>query len=441
MAKPVLLVLLLLSQSAFAGDSQPSTAAPSTADDNERALEDGFGGPATPTKRDDLMADVPPPVFKEDESSTAEKQFSELLERTQALSSEHHLDEARQSADRLVSLASTLTPGARHQALELAASIADRARDTQAAKKFAEAWLKSCGPEETERCREQALLLLSRVSPDKERVAALRSADACANRANAAAAEHERKLPNCVPVAERTFRQERDNLMLAQLALDDALVTLRSEASATERSTQFAGVARLCEEPRCAEVAMAALGQVVSAELENGNPDAAARAAIRQTRIHASVLPSEEKLYARTEDSERACAAFDQQRGAGAYRKLEQQLLGSYAFQDFSRNRSVSDGLPSDQVRRVNEHFAVTLQECLTAAARKLPPGSSDVVHVGWTVLNDGRVDAVKVDRSPDRTAALQSCMAQKLSLWRYPKYRGEWQHVDQQFQLRGPAR
>ncbi|HVE81303.1 MAG TPA: hypothetical protein VND93_00580, partial [Myxococcales bacterium] len=59
---------------------------------------------------------------------------------------------------------------------------------------------------------------------------------------------------------------------------------------------------------------------------------------------------------------------------------------------------------------------------------------------ISWTILNDGHVtnvDAINVDPH----GRLMGCLKGQFAHWRYPRYKGEWQHVEQEFRVSGTTR
>jgi hypothetical protein len=92
--------------------------------------------------------------------------------------------------------------------------------------------------------------------------------------------------------------------------------------------------------------------------------------------------------------------------------------------------------LAAEAVREVNAHFGVTLQECLTAEAARLRPPAQERYTVRWTVRNDGRVAELLIDKHDANDGPLASCLRSQMAVWRYPRYEGELQHVEQTFMV-----
>ena len=102
-------------------------------------------------------------------------------------------------------------------------------------------------------------------------------------------------------------------------------------------------------------------------------------------------------------------------------------------FHDFSRTRPLAtEGLSREDARRVQDEYAVLLHPCLKANGEKSGGGR---YPIGWMILNDGRVTDVHVSPA-DPEGALVTCLRAQFARWRYPKYSGEWQHVEQEFRV-----
>lgn len=61
-------------------------------------------------------------------------------------------------------------------------------------------------------------------------------------------------------------------------------------------------------------------------------------------------------------------------------------------------------------------------------------PPDMEEYEVRWMVLNDGRVGDVHLKRKTDEESPLGQCLRDQFAVWRYPKYQGEFQHVEQRF-------
>jgi hypothetical protein len=102
-------------------------------------------------------------------------------------------------------------------------------------------------------------------------------------------------------------------------------------------------------------------------------------------------------------------------------------------FHDYSREAPSGEGLSAEQVSMVNEHFAPLLQDCLVEQAKRMTPPDAQRFEVRWVVFNDGRVGEAHLRRDLDQTP-LAKCLRAQFAGWRYPRYEGEYQNVEQAF-------
>lgn len=199
-------------------------------------------------------------------------------------------------------------------------------------------------------------------------------------------------------------------------------------------------VEQVCGEPRCQPIARRAWRSLAQLHASKGEVEPAARAWLADQRLAGARLPGEVRRYARTPDLEKACGPVDQRHGAGACRRLEREVLGEYTFVDFSTRTAGDEGLPPEVVRRVNEHYGVLLQDCLAAEARRLVPPAAESYQLRWMVTNDGRVAQVHLGRKEQEQGGFARCAREQFSWWRYPRYGGEGQHVEQTFSVSATA-
>jgi hypothetical protein len=83
----------------------------------------------------------------------------------------------------------------------------------------------------------------------------------------------------------------------------------------------------------------------------------------------------------------------------------------------------------------------VIMQECLAVEAERLVPPASVKYDIFWMVTNDGRVDQMKMGRKDQEDGPLADCIRRQFGIWRYPRYDGEVQHVQQSFTLNARER
>jgi hypothetical protein len=156
--------------------------------------------------------------------------------------------------------------------------------------------------------------------------------------------------------------------------------------------------------------------------------------ALQEARVAFAALAPEQAVQARTELVEHACAALDARDGTGSCRKLERETVSPLALKDFSQKTLKGEGLPPASIKEVNDSFGVMIQECLKGEADRLKPPESEHYGLSWVVRNDGRVGEVHLDKKDADEGLLAQCLRAQFALWRYPRYHGELQHVEQRF-------
>jgi hypothetical protein len=319
----------------------------------------------------------------------------------------------------------------RQKAAELAFKVAFASGDAAASQARARAWLGACGGDGVEACRTAALNALvstSRLDPAatkalRETVTEVQQAERCLK-----SAERAKKVDRCVAQAEALARATKDAYLDARVDFVRAL--------AAPEGRQAALLTRLetsCEAPACLSVRRKALAHRIALARAEKKPDEVARLALTDAHAVSAALPEAERRWGRPPEADAACAAMDAASSPGACRKLEKQLFGRWTFRDFSREKA-KEGLSREQVLAVNEHYAPLLQECLAAQAKRLTPPDTARYEVRWMVFNDGRVGEVHFKQAALETSELATCLRAQFESWRYPRYEGEWQHVEQAF-------
>jgi hypothetical protein len=397
-------------------------------------------------KADDDASDVasafeePTPVAPVAPASTAKPPpplpdvrapFREALEAGQRAVAAKDLDAARTHLSKAEKEAAVLGVAERVKAAELGFKVALAAGLAPDAQRAARDWLSTCGGDGAEACRAQALsALVSTAQLDpaatkalRDEVADLQKADACFK-----ASERAKKPERCFGDAEKTAKHHRDELLLARAAFVRALA-----APEPRQAALFTAVDQQCDTPACVQVRRRALARLIAKAKADRKFDDAARFAIRDAEAFASTLAAAERPWGRPPETDQVCAAYDEASGPGACRKLEKQLTGHWTFRDFSKDKP-REGLSGDQVRAVNEHYAPLLAECLSAQARRMRPPDAVRYEVRWMVFNDGRVGEVHFKERAHEDSELAKCVRAQFETWRYPRYEGEWQHVEQAF-------
>ncbi len=331
---------------------------------------------------------------------------------------------ASRSVEQACQLADTLTGLERWKAYELAFSLAANEPSKVEA---ALAWRHACGPEKLEQCRAAALGALGRLKSGAKLASTLKASDTCLQQAEAKG-----KPQPCLSLADA----EHDDVNLTR----SALLKAQAEPVELRRVALLERVVARCERVQCATARRKALAALTAIDLNGKHLDSAVAHALKDTAVYAATLPEAERAWARPPKVDQLCAQFDAANGAGACRKLEKQQNGSWTYRDFSVGKATGTGLSADQVKQVNEHYAPPLQACLSEQARRLVAPDQAQYEVRWVVLNDGRVGEVHLQ--PDlESSALAGCLRRQFVVWRYPKFEGEWQNVQQVFTVTAVTR
>lgn len=421
---------------------------PQTSDnDLAAAFEPEAPPPTTAESAPKPPAAPPPPPPREDPSAAQRTSFAEKHAAANRALAARSLDEAGPLVEQLESSAEALGPLEQQQAAELAFKLAKERQQGKEARRAAERWLLSCGPEKVDGCRSKALGALGALGRSKlpeaagarERATQARAADECLRKSEAAARTKKPVLP-CLDSAAGTYKRMRDGLMVARAHLAKGMAALADPKKKGEAVAQLARVEKDCQEPRCAAIRRRALKQLGWHHAREGNLEEAARAMLLDMELGAESLPPEERQFARTSEADKACSQLDAKEGAGTCRRLERALLGGYVFRDYSKQHAGRELTP-EQVRTVNEHFGVTMQECLAVEAERLVPPASVTYELRWMVTNDGRVDQLRLGRRDQESSPLADCLRKQFVVWRYPRYEGEAQHVEQRFTVNARER
>ncbi len=393
--------------------------------EKEEDLSHAFADETPAPSPEKVKAQPPPPL------PDPFADFRGLLERGGRALSAHQLDDAEAKLVQAARLSGGLTGEERYRAHEALTRLALARSNADDALGSAREWLEACGPEKAEACRAAALQSLLHVEKLKGPAAAkakalhdgLQKADACLDQA-----ERSGLAPKCVAEAEKTAHADQDGYLLARVALVKAL----AEKGEAKRAAALEHAVASCTEMQCAELRRKALAALVAKDLEKKNPDLALKHALVDLQVHVARLPEPLRPWGRPPELDRVCAQVDLAKGAGACRKAEKQALGTLTFKDFSTAKS-GEGLSADAVREVNEHYAPLMQECLGEQARRLTPPDAERYQVRWTVFPDGRVGDAHLRRDQDESE-LAKCLRKQFVVWRYPRYEGEWQHVEQSY-------
>jgi hypothetical protein len=357
--------------------------------------------------------------------------YKSALADAQAALKAKKLDDARAAAQKATSEAATLEGEARFQAHQLATKVELTAANAEGAEAAARAWLFACGPEKLDACRTAALTALASAAKVKgadkklaREVNELRDAELCAVKAE--------KLDKPAPCEATTLtlaRRSKDEVLEQRLLLGQAL----REDDAPKQVRLLEKAEASCTRAQCSGLRRRALGKLIAQARSNNDVDGAVKLALREVQVIAETLPDDEKRWARTATLDQTCLSYDATHAVGACRFLEKKTLGRWTFHDYSREKPSGEGLSADQVRMVNDHFAPLLQECLAEQARRMMPPDAQRFEVRWVVFNDGRVGEAHLRRDLDQTP-LAVCLRAQFAGWRYPRYEGEYQNVEQAF-------
>lgn len=394
--------------------------------------EDDLAQAFAPTPEAKPAAPAAPNIEQPPEPADRTGPFREAFSRAQAALAAKQLDEARAAATEACTQADALGADERAKAWALAFKVAQAEGNPARAQDAALAWRLACGPERLDTCRAAAVKALTQVEKLKGAPAkavkalqkSLQDADTCV-----ATAERSGAAPACLPAAEKTASRHQDALLAARALYARAL----AEKADVKKLALFEKSAARCDVPSCAGVRRRALSKLAALALAAGDLEAAVKATVRDAEVAAALVPPEARRWARTSELDRVCAKYDAAQGAGACRRVEKQLTGGYTFRDFSKDKPSGEGLSAEQVKQVNEHYAPLLQECLAEQARRLAPPDAQRYEVAWTVQNDGRVRTAHLRKDLDDTP-LAKCLRAQFSSWRYPRFTGELQHVEQSF-------
>ncbi|MGQ0504564.1 MAG: hypothetical protein ACT4TC_04535 [Myxococcaceae bacterium] len=85
--------------------------------------------------------------------------------------------------------------------------------------------------------------------------------------------------------------------------------------------------------------------------------------------------------------------------------------------------------LPPSVIKRSNQQFQETLLVCT-------PGRQPATLELHWVITPEGRVSFVESSAADLATGPLAECLRGAFSLWQYPRFSGEPQHVRQLFKL-----
>ena len=356
--------------------------------------------------------------------------FRNALAQGQAALKGRRFDEARAAAEVAVREAAALDGEARFQAHQLLFRVEQQAGTTDAQAAQTDAWFAACGPEKVEACRAAALAAMLPVAKKKDADKALlrhakelQDAEQCSLRAERGGA------PNaCEATAVAYGRREKDLLVVQRVQFANAM----RETNDARRAAMLDKAETVCSAPACTALRRKLLGKLVAYARSKNDVDGAVKYALREAQAMGTAVPDDQKVWARPPSLDQTCGPYDAAHGAGSCRTLERKTLGYWTFRDWSKD-AAGEGLSAEQVRTVNEHFSPLLQQCLSEQARRMRAPDAQRFELRWVVLNDGRVAEAHLRKDLDESPLAQ-CLRAQFGGWRYPRYDGEFQNVEQAF-------
>ena len=229
------------------------------------------------------------------------------------------------------------------------------------------------------------------------------------------------------------YKRAGDQLMVARVRLVKGRALAQEPKPGPAALAMLENVVKECDVPRCAAVRRSAYRLTAMVAARSEDWEGAAKATMAEARLDLQGLPAAKRFYLRSDAVDKMCEKFDAHAGAGACRKLEKQQFGELTYRDFSVLKAKA-GLSTGWVTTVGNHYRFGVDDCLAKEAERLKPPASETYAVRWMVLNDGRVAEMHMGRQEQENSTLASCLRQQFGWWRYPRYDGEFQHVEQTF-------
>jgi hypothetical protein len=414
-----LVVCLLVSACATAPAPTPTSSTAPTAQPHDTDLEVAWQSEAPPAGAGPVISVVDSPAAVDHRGP-----FRDALASAQAELAGKRFDDAREAVQLAHTTGATLPPDEREAAWPLALKVEQAAGDVARARAVALAWRSAClsAP-----CRTRALTALGKLAGFAPLAKKLFDAEACVTQGE--------KTGSVPPCLNRSVDPTSDEVFAARMASVRAV----GEKAAGRRVAALEHVVGSCTKATgCVAVQRAALAKLAAQALADEDLEGAVKAWVREGQAQASQVAPELRLWVRPSELDAVCVKYDAKAGAGACRKLEKQL-GDWSFRDFSTTK-VGQGLKPDVVRQVSDHYAPLLQECLTEQALRLGTPDAQRFEVRWTVHNDGRVRDAHLRRDLD-DSPLGKCLRGQFAWWRYPRFEGEFQNVEQSFTVTATTR
>jgi hypothetical protein len=114
--------------------------------------------------------------------------------------------------------------------------------------------------------------------------------------------------------------------------------------------------------------------------------------------------------------------------------KIEMERFGQQTFYDFSAEKRQAT-FDVAKVDEVMAEYEPLIYDCLHQGARaNLTNDTHDALAMG--VTNDGRVKGLDIRPTRLRGTSVEACLSRAIEQFRYPRYRGEMQHVSVGFDV-----
>jgi hypothetical protein len=204
-----------------------------------------------------------------------------------------------------------------------------------------------------------------------------------------------------------------------------------------KKMSQLRRLQRTCSTYFCALGQAQVARKLVELAVQS-KPEWALAALVHEQAQWNAVAPVALRFWTRSANWNAACPVLERT-SPGQCRAIEKQKLEALTYVDFSL-QNAGEGLGPNQVKTVNAHYGPTLDNCLSEQARRMTPPDSQAFQLNWIVGNDGLVKEAHLRKDLDETL-LALCLRKQFALWRYPKFSGEFQNVEQTFTVTATKR
>jgi hypothetical protein len=390
--------------------------------------------PDWPVATDDVGTafDAPAPETAHTLEPTARDSFFSALSDARLKLKQRQLSEPLTTSGELLKTATQLDSGAVHQASAFHFEVLKSQKQWAEAAAWAMSWRNACGPDDVERCRYESTRALNATSKAADSATKKFASLAWANEQCLRGAKADSE---CLNASQKFTEQHADGVTRIRMSL----IRAAAEADESKQESGWIRAESICTAKACGELRRKALKKLTALALSKSNIERALGFALKEAEVALESSAESQKTWTRPELFDAVCEKYDEKNGAGACRALERKKLGTYVFTDFSK-RQAGEGLSPDEVKRVGQHYAPLLQACLVAQSKSLKAGERERYAVQWTVQNDGRVGEPKLTRKDLAGSPLDQCLREQFAYWRYPKFKGEWQNIEQIYTVETPG-